>query len=79
MFVQIPSPSRRGRGKPRQVAYRIALNNALGIFSHALKLTQTRRDRIVAILTSVVFDRDTDPDTIRRHRERRRRPDNSDL
>jgi hypothetical protein len=76
-FDHLPPPSSRGRGSPLRTAYCAALDSALPSLPY-VKITQTQRDRIVALLTSVVFGRDIDAETVTRARQRRRpRPDNS--
>jgi hypothetical protein len=74
-FDSIPSPSRQGRGNLRQRAFRNALSHLLGqLAEEAGALSQTRRDRVIEILTNVAFpDIPVDVETIRRHRQRQRR------
>lgn len=76
-LADLPPPDRRGRGDPAQMAYRQAL--AAALTEDVPQLSQTRRDRITALLASVVFDRDIDADTISRTRQRqqKQRPDKS--
>jgi hypothetical protein len=68
-FDHLPAPSRQGPGDRRQLAYRAAIGGALIV----LNLPHEQRDQIVALLTSVVFGRDLDAETIARTRQRQRR------
>jgi hypothetical protein len=70
-FDHLTPPDPRGRGIQRQQAYELALDDALTKIP-GVQPSQTQRDRIVALLTSVVFDIDVDPETLRRTRTRRR-------
>jgi hypothetical protein len=76
-FDDIPAPNRRGRGDPREIIFRAALDSALPSLP-GVTLTQTQRDQIVARLTSVVFDREIDSGTVRVHRERQQRASKRD-
>ena len=72
----LPAPSRRGRGDTHQILFRDAatwvLKRLVGL--HGGRFSQNDQDEIVAILASVVFpDREIDPETVRRHRERRKK------
>jgi hypothetical protein len=73
LFDGIPPPKLRGRGNARQRAFRNALSYAVGRLAEGLgALSQTRRDRVIEILTNVAFpDNPVDAETIRRHRQRR--------
>ena len=71
-----PLPSRRGRGDAHQLLYRDAIAWVLNrlVEHHGGGFSQGSQDEIVAILASVVFpEREIDPETVRRHRERRHR------
>jgi hypothetical protein len=68
-LADLPPPSRRGRGDQRQLAFRQALDRALGSL-HGVTPGQEQRDRIVALLGSVVFGTKIDSDTIARTRQR---------
>jgi hypothetical protein len=70
-LADLPPPDRRGPGNPAQMAYRQALAAAL-TKEHFRELSQTRRDRIIALLASVVFDREIDADSISRARQRQK-------
>jgi hypothetical protein len=70
-LADLPPPSKQGRGDPAQLAYRKAFDAALT--EDVPQLSQTKRNRIIALLTSVIFDRDVDADTISRTRQRQQR------
>jgi hypothetical protein len=80
-FDHLSPPSRRGQGNPMRLAYRKALDDAL-VTLPDVTLTQEQRDRIVALLTSVVFAQDVEAETVARTRQRQhkrnrpRSPDN---
>jgi len=73
-FDHIPAVSKRGLGTPRQTAFRLAIADALASIDPAL-LTKVRQDKIVAILTNVVFglqgDREVNAEAVRVDRLRR--------
>lgn len=77
-FDDIPPPNPRGRGTPKQLAFRNALARALQRWSDMPPLpgcrpSKEQQDRIVATITSVVFPQHpVDAETIRRHRLRQR-------
>lgn len=72
VYDDIPEPNRRGRGSPKQLAFREALSRLLHPLSESDPLSKERQDRIIATLTSIVFPGSpVDTETIRRHRQRR--------
>ena len=73
VFDHISAPSKQGRGSPEQLVYREALDRVLRGLPH-VGPRREQRDRITALLTSVVFQltKDVDPDTISRTRRRQR-------
>jgi hypothetical protein len=69
-LADLPPPSRRGRGDARQLAFRQALDRVLGRLV-GVTLGREQRDRIIALLVSVVFrGAKIDADTIARTRQR---------
>lgn len=72
----MPAPSRRGRGDTHQLLFRDAAAWVLKrlVVLHGGQFSQSDQDEIVAILAGVVFrDREIDPETVRRHRERHKK------
>jgi hypothetical protein len=70
----IPEPRPGGRGDPCEIVFRAAIAKVLEVLveHYDQKITQAKQDEIVAILVSVVFDREVDVQTVRRHRERQK-------
>jgi hypothetical protein len=71
-FDNLPPPNRTGRGNARQLAFRQVLQRTLArLLGAGRELLQC--DRIVALLESVVFATEVDPDTVTRTRQRQTR------
>jgi hypothetical protein len=72
-YDYVAEPKQGGRGSREQLAFREALSAALQRLSKDYLLRKERQDRIIATIASVVFPKyPVDPETIRRHRQRRR-------
>ena len=69
----IPTPSRRGRGNLREIAYGNALAERL---KYIRKLSREQQDTLIAVLTNVAFghtEEEVTAETIRARRKRSRR------